>query len=239
MIQKSIYLHGVSCEEQTCGGAGNELQFMGRDFVYEELVSSESQRQEPRAMAKGMIKMLILVSGNVQQPQFCSWVTWDFMGSAQVQELTENQTQPRAKAALPKYNHPTALLPWMDHKYIKIINIHLFCALHCKTDSNFGCINVATPGKKMGHIEYFCSPNNVTGYLRLVELSAAQITYKLPLSKHLTGIHLWNVIAANISTTIWDKIAVEWNSLTVLSEKKKLDSKWLLRTLSLLRSIFC
>lgn len=51
----------------------------------------------------------------------------------------------------------------------------------------------------------------------MVELSAVQITYKLHLSKYLTGIYLWNVFAAHVSTTIWAKIAVEWNSLTVLN----------------------
>lgn len=79
---------------------------------------------------------------------------------------------------------------------------------------------------------YFFPHNNVTRHLKLVELSAVQMTYKLPLSKYLTEIYLWNVFAANLSTTIWGTITVEWNSLTVLSEKKKLESKWLLRTLS-------
>lgn len=71
----------------------------------------------------------------------------------------------------------------------------------------------------------------VIRHLKLVELSTVQITHKLPLSKYLTGIYLWNVFAANLSTTICGTI-YSWMKLTVLSEKKKLDSKWLLRTLS-------
>lgn len=47
----------------------------------------------------------------------------------------------------------------------------------------------------------------------------------------MTGIYLWNVSEVNVSTTIWGTITVEWNSLTVLNEKR-LDSKWLLWSLS-------
>lgn len=122
-----------------------------------------------------------------------------------------------SKSTMAKMKSPNTIVALNGSQCIKIINMHLFWEINYKADSNFGSISTATLGKKTRYIQSFYAHSNVTTYLKLLELSTVQIIYRLPLSKYLTVIHLWNVFAANLSTTISGTITVEWNSLTILS----------------------